>query len=171
MSNKRVARLLFLSLGEKPETIGVYLDDNNYTTIIELLKCLIFHGEEVDLKTLTDIIDNDYRFEFDQSRSLVRVRQDIDIRFARNYTEKIPPQYLFVTVDRQYIPDITIRGLHGNKNKQFVSLKKDIKSSRGNAVYCIHALQMHRDGYSFFNHKDKWAVTKIPCEYMSLVSM
>lgn len=170
MSNKRISQLLFLTLGEKPETIGVCLDDNNYTTIVELLKCLIYHGEEVDLKTLTNIIDNDYRFEFDQSRLLVRVRQDIDIRFA-SYTEKTPPQYLFVTVDRQSIPDVTMQGLYRNKNKQFVSLKKDIKTLGGNAVYCIHALQMHRDGYSFFNHKDKWAVNKIPSEYMTLVSM
>lgn len=171
-NNKKLANLLNVALRHNPNIIGLCLDKDGYTTVSQVLKCLIYYGENIDLETLTNIVENDFRFEFDEYRVLIRGVRQASISMEKEYSKQEPPYYLYVNPNHDAIRDVLTEGLRRNKNKDFVVLEEKFKGKKRGAIYCINARDMHNDGFEFFKSKSgKWATEYVPRHYLTLATI
>lgn len=173
---KRISKFLSLVLRHRPETIGLYLDNNGWAKISELIdkaaqKDVHFNNE--DLEWI--VANNDkQRFAFNEDHSQIRANQGHSLQAIDLQLQAIePPHTLYHGTVSKFIASIKTTGLQ-KRNRQHVHLSADLTtattvgSRRGAPVILkVEALKMHQAGYIFYQSENGvWLTDEVPVNYI-----
>lgn len=173
---KRISKFLSLVLRHRPDTIGLYLDNNGWAKVSELIdkaaqKDVHFNNE--DLEWI--VANNDkQRFAFNEDHSEIRANQGHSLQTIDLQLQAIePPHILYHGTVTKFIDSIKASGLQ-KRSRQHVHLSADLTtattvgSRRGAPVILkVEALKMHQEGYAFYQSKNGvWLTDEVPVNYI-----
>jgi len=174
---KHISKFLSLILRHKPETIGITLDENGWTSVSDLIEKMNQNGNHIDLPTLKKIVEtNDKkRFAFNADKTKIRANQGHSIEVDLNYKAQIPPSILYHGTADSKLESIQKTGLQ-KMERHHVHLSVDklvainVGSRYGTPVVLeIDAETMHNDGHEFFVAENGvWLTDNIPTKYIKL---
>ena len=175
-SLKHISRFLSLVLRHKPEEIGLFLDDNGWADVNELIQKMQVSGFEIDHTIIEEVVQtNDKkRFAFNADKSLIRASQGHSIEVELNLAVTIPPAILYHGTTERFLKSIFTTGLQKQK-RQYVHLSeqpataKTVGARYGKPVVLqIDAKAMHDDGFIFYLSENKvWLTDAVPVQYIN----
>jgi len=178
MNNKEISKYLSLILRHKPELIGLELNSEGWSNLDKLIeKSKVSQGITLDRETIKSIVKDSDKKRFEISND------DINIRAVQGHStttvniafkQLIPPQYLYHGTAQRFIDSIKEQGLI-SKDRQYVHLteNKETALSVGKRygkpeLLIIDALQMHNDGFEFFQAENNvWLVKHVPVKFIT----
>lgn len=166
------SKLLSLILRHNPGKIGIALDNNGWTNVLELCEKMPISKED-----LVNIVEKDskQRYSFSEDKVNIRANQGHSIDVDVELKELEPPEFLFHGTADKSLSLILKLGLKP-MSRQYVHLSsdKDIAIAVGlrhgkPIVLKIHSKQMWNLGYKFFKSKNNvWLIKDVPLEYISM---
>lgn len=172
---KEKSKFLSLVLRHSPQTIGISIDKNGWTSVEELLAKAAKRKVFISPVELAVIVsENDkQRFSFNDDQTMIRANQGHSINIDLNLTATVPPEYLYHGTVSKFINSIKSDGLK-KMSRQHVHLSKDkataekVGSRRGiPVILSVRSGAMHRDGYSFFQSDNGvWLTDTVPTHYI-----
>lgn len=175
----QVSKFLSLVLRHQPETIGIKLDENGWTTVSDLIEKLAAAGTSIDFNTLKHVVDTNAkkRFAFNDTFDKIRASQGHSIAIELGYEPQTPPEILYHGTAAQYIDSILSTGLNkGNRHQVHLSADTTTAINVGKrhgkpVVLEVAAKKMHNDGYAFFvSENNVWLTDNVPVEYITIKS-
>ena len=174
--NKNTGRFISLILRQKPETIGITLDEHGWADVHELIEGINQSGcHTLDMEILEEIVrtDEKQRYSFNDDHTLIRANHGHSVPVEMELREKIPPDILWHGTGEKYADSIDVHGLIP-KSRFYVHLSSDIETAKkvacrhGRAViYGIDCRQMAADGYRFFESANHvWLTKEVPAKYL-----
>lgn len=164
-----------LALRHNPKIIGLWLDENGWAKVDQLIKGLNRKGHKINQAILEDlVVTNDKkRYAFNADKTLIRANQGHSIQIDLALKEKMPPPLLFHGTVEKYLNAIFKTGLQ-KMSRQHVHLSKDIEtatqvgSRRGKPIILeINAAEMHKKGLKFYEAENKvWLTEFVPPNYI-----
>lgn len=171
----RISKFLSLVLRHKPETIGITLDENGWTSVTMLIEKFAVAGTSIDLDILKYVVDTNTkkRFAFNDTFDMIRASQGHSVTIDLGYEPQVPPQILYHGTAAQHIDSILSTGLNkGNRHQVHMSADSNTAISVGQrhgkpVVLEIMAEKMYNDGYAFFVSENKvWLTDNVPVKYI-----
>lgn len=175
--NIAVSKFLSYVLRHEPQSIGIALDRDGWTDIDTLIKVAKQSGNVLDRDIILAVVaDNDKkRFTISPDGQRIRAAQghstdQVDL----NYTEQVPPEYLYHGTATRFIESIRKEGLRPGQ-RHYVHLSADEKTAiavgrrHGKPVVLkIASLRMHKEGFKFFQADNGvWLTEKVPTEFFN----
>lgn len=174
----KISKFLSLVLRHKPETIGLYLDENGWADVEELLSKMNQHRFNINNATLNEIVvsNNKQRFAINADKTKIRANQGHSIRVELGLEEATPPQYLYHGTGEKSVASILQTGIQKGV-RQHVHLSADIataiavgKRHGKPKVFIIDAQKMHQEGFKFYQSENKiWLTDHVPLSYLKLL--
>lgn len=172
---KEVSKFISLVLRHKPETIGIALDKHGYASASELLCGLRKHGEKLSREQLELIValDDKKRYSYNMTHTLIRANQGHSINVNLNLSPLTPPDVLLHGTGVKYLGGIIVQGIIA-KSRQYVHLTDNYNVAKitggrhGDSIVLeVDALQMYKDGFSFFQSENGvWLTNEVPAKYI-----
>jgi len=180
MNQRKLSKLLSLTLRHKPETLGVTLDENGWADVKNLLGAMQGRGYGVDFSQLENmVINNDkQRFSFNADKSKIRANQGHSLKINLQLTPLKPPDFLYHGTVAKFLESIKLNGLQ-KRSRHHVHLSPDIAtatkvgSRRGKpTILRIKSTEMHKDGYKFYcSENGVWLTDKVPAQYIDFSNL
>ncbi|RDI07007.1 RNA 2'-phosphotransferase [Flavobacterium sp. AG291] len=173
-----ISKFLSLVLRHKPETIGITLNENGWTSVALLLEKMNHEGKVIDLDILKFIVETNTkkRFAFNEDFSQIRASQGHSLNIELGYEPKQPPALLFHGTAVQNVAAILEHGLiKGKRHHVHLSTSTDTAKNVGSrygkpVLLDIQAGQMHKDGYKFFiSENNVWLTDNVPAHYITVI--
>lgn len=166
----KTSKYISLILRHKPETIGITLDPHGWADVDRLLA-----GVGISMEELEEIVSTDekQRYSFNDDKTRIRANQGHSIQVDLELMEKEPPETLYHGTTGRFLGAIQKEGLH-RQSRQYVHLSGDLEtalkvgSRRGKpVVLLVHAGEMYRDGYAFYQSENGvWLTNEVPVQYL-----
>src|SRR5688572_21297023 len=104
----QISKFLSLVLRHQPETIGITLDENGWTSVNTLLDKMRAAGINIELDLLKEIVhtNSKQRFAFNEDFSKIRANQGHSVSVDLAYEPKEPPTVLYHGTSDVTIPYI-----------------------------------------------------------------
>jgi putative RNA 2'-phosphotransferase len=156
-NNKHISKYLSLVLRHQPDTIGITLDENGWTSVIILLEKLQLKFKYINLDILEEVVatNDKKRFAFNEDKSLIRANQGHSVNIDLGYTQKEPPAFLYHGTVPKFMLAIKEKGLL-KMSRHHVHLSADTETAfkvgtrRGvPTILSVNAKAMHEDGKHF----------------------
>ena len=170
------SKFIALILRNKPETIGITLDEHGWADVQELINGINqSEGHFLDMDFLEEIVrtDEKQRYSFNEDHTRIRANQGHSIPVDVELEEKVPPSVLWHGTGEKYVDSIDSQGLIP-KSRLYVHLSSDKETARKvglrhgrPVIYEVDCRQMAEDGYRFFesvNHV--WLTKHVPVKYL-----
>jgi putative RNA 2'-phosphotransferase len=174
---KHISKLMSLVLRHKPEEIGLYLNENGWANVEELIKKINATGINVNADTINLVVDtNDKkRFSFNEDKTMIRANQGHSLEVELNLNLVKPPAILFHGTAERFLKSILKSGLT-KQQRQHVHLSglketaKAVGSRHGKPVILtIDAKAMSANNFLFYlSNNNVWLVDSVPVEYITL---
>lgn len=162
---------------DRPETIGIELDEHGWANVEELIAG-INKTHDFDKDMLEEIVrtDNKQRYSFNEDKTLIRANQGHSIPVDVELERVTPPEYLYHGTGEKYREAIDSEGLKP-KSRLYVHLSGDIdtavnvgKRHGKPVVYSVSSGEMEEDGYKFFRSVNGvWLTKRVPVEYLEVI--
>lgn len=175
MNKLKLSRFISFILRHKPESVGITLDEHGWASVSELLLGINASGNEIDMKTLEEIVaeDEKQRYSFNDNKTKIRANQGHSVNVDVELKKAEPPEILFHGTGEKYVPSIKIEGLKP-KSRLYVHLSSDretavkVGSRHGKpVVFEVNSGEMSRRGYEFFlSENGVWLTKIVPAEYL-----
>ena len=175
MNKLKLSRFISFILRHKPESVGITLDEHGWASVSELLLGINASGNEIDMKTLEEIVaeDEKQRYSFNTDKTKIRANQGHSVNVDVELKKAEPPEILFHGTGEKYVPSIKIEGLKP-KSRLYVHLSSDretavkVGSRHGKpVVFEVNSGEMSRRGYEFFlSENGVWLTKIVPAEYL-----
>jgi putative RNA 2'-phosphotransferase len=172
----KISKFLSLVLRHRPETIGIVLDQNGWTSVETLLEGLNKNNIKLDKTILKHIVETNpkKRFSFNDSNNKIRANQGHSVDVELGYISQRPPAILYHGTGQKSVSSILETGLEKRKRHQ-VHLSNDLETAiivgqrHGKPfVFKILAEQMHEDGYQFYlSENGVWLTDAVPPKYLA----
>jgi putative RNA 2'-phosphotransferase len=171
----RTSKFLSLVLRHKPETIGIELDAQGWTSVSDLLQALSRSSHPLSLSELQEVVrSNDkQRFSFNEDQSRIRASQGHSLTIDLGYEEAVPPAILFHGTSERFLTSIRQQGLiKGQRHHVHLSTDTEVARNVGKrygkpVVLSIASEQMNKDGHLFFRSANSvWLTERVPVEYI-----
>lgn len=170
------SKFLSLILRHEPSRIGLVLDKQGWAPVAQLLeKAQSAGGVAIDFDTLKLIVDTNEkkRFAFNDDFSKIRAVQGHSVEVDLGYAPSVPPEVLYHGTAEQIVAEILRTGLE-SRSRQHVHLSQEqdtavkVGSRHGKPIVLhIHALQMHKDGFAFYQADNGvWLTKEVPLRYI-----
>jgi putative RNA 2'-phosphotransferase len=170
-----ISKFLSLVLRHQPGTIGIQLDQNGWTDIVELIEKAKSHGVEFDRELLNHIVatNSKKRFAFNETLDKIRASQGHSVEIELGYINQKPPEILFHGTGEKSIQSILAIGLE-KRNRQHVHLSSEFDTAvkvgqrHGKPfVFRVLAEQMYNDNFQFFiSENGVWLTDNVPIKYL-----
>ena len=170
-----LSKFICLVLRHKPETIGITLDKHGWANVDELLTGLS-RTYQVDVTLLEEIVSTDEksRYSFNEDHTKIRANQGHSIDVDVELEEVMPPEYLFHGTGVKYSQSIENNAGLISKSRLYVHLSSDVETAinvgkrHGTpVVYCVHSMEMFKDGYKFYKSVNGvWLTKEVPVRYL-----
>lgn len=175
MNKLKLSRFISLILRHKPDTIGITLDEHGWASVSELLSGINACGNEIDMKTLEEIVaeDDKQRYSFNDDKTKIRANQGHSVNVDVELKKAEPPEILFHGTGEKYVSSIKSEGLKP-KSRLYVHLSSDretavkVGSRHGKpVVFEVNSGEMSRRGFEFFiSENGVWLTKFVPAEYL-----
>lgn len=172
---EEIARGKFLSfaLRHNPTEAGITLNKNGWTEVQTLLN--VFGWEIEDLNQIVEN-NNKKRYEFNESKSLIRACQGHSVEVELGLQIKEPPAVLFHGTATQHVKSILEHGLKPmNRHAVHLSSEKQtaisVGSRHGEVVLLqINASAMHQAGITFeLSANGVWLTEFVAPEFIQVI--
>lgn len=173
----QISKFLSLVLRHQPETIGIQLDPNGWTSVAELIEKANKYGVAFDRDVLNQIVETNSkkRFAFNDVFDKIRASQGHSVEIELGYTNQKPPEILFHGTGEKSVRLILDTGIE-KRNRQHVHLSSDIETAikvgqrHGKPfVFKVLAEQMYNDNFEFFiSDNGVWLTDRVPTKYLNL---
>jgi putative RNA 2'-phosphotransferase len=174
-SERSISKFLSLVLRHDPESIGITLDAQGWTSISELLACSAAAGTQLDRETLDRVVANNPKQRFAISIDGLRIRanQGHSIEIDLGYETATPPDVLYHGTVAAAIAAICRDGL-SKMSRHHVHLSAEMDTAsvvarrRGAPVIIrVASGAMSRDGFTFFiSANGVWLTDAVPAKYL-----
>ena len=174
MNNNEKQRFVVYALRHNPNAIPVYLDNEGYCDVEELLANMRITMDELD----SIVEQSGGRLVFSEDGSKIRAAHGHSVHIDYRFSD-IPPNKLYHGTATRFVQSIKKSGLLPmNRSAVHLSESRDtavrigLRHSRndmlGVTVIEIDTEAMLRDGFKFHRSEDGvWLVEKVPTRYMS----
>jgi len=176
--NIQISKFLSLVLRHQPETIGITLDENGWTSVNTLLDKMQAAGIMINLDLLKEIVhtNSKQRFAFNEDASKIRANQGHSVSVELAYEPNEPPAILYHGTREVAIPYILKEGLQ-KQRRHHVHLSADQQTAltvggrHGKpVVFTIASGDMYKDGYTFYvSTNGVWLTDHVPTKYLLLL--
>lgn len=174
----RISKFMSLVLRHKPETIGLLLDENGWTSTTELIEKLNRHGAAITPEILQHVVatNSKKRFAFNEDGSKIRANQGHSIEVELNLQQQLPPFILYHGTGEKSVASILENGLE-KRSRHHVHLSADIATAKAvgqrhgkSAIFEVAALQMQEDGHVFYlSENGVWLTDVVSAKYLKLL--
>lgn len=172
---KRASKFMSLLLRHKPETVGLLLDEEGWTSVADLIE----KTSSSDTPLTADLIEqvvvtNDkQRFKFSEDRQYIRANQGHSLDVNLKLEPRDPPDTLFHGTAKRFLQSILGEGLL-KRSRQHVHLSLNVETAlnvgtrHGSPVILeVDTLRMKKDGYKFYlSDNGVWLTDRVPSEYL-----
>ena len=174
---KTVSKFLSLLLRHKPETVGLTLDANGWTSVVELIEKVNAYTKNklFTMSVLEEVVaENDKkRFSFNNDKSMIRAAQGHSVAIDIAVAAVVPPDVLYHGTASTNVESIMKQGLVKGK-RQHVHLSKDeetatkVGTRHGKPIiFSIKTLPMQADGVLFYlADNGVWLVDEVAAKYL-----
>jgi RNA:NAD 2''-phosphotransferase len=172
---KHISKFLSLVLRHKPDTIGIELDANGWTSVDDLIQKSNAYGIKYDLDTLKHLVEtnNKNRFAFNDNLEKIRASQGHSVNIDLGYSPQQPPEFLFHGTATRFVDSILESGLV-KRSRQHVHLSMDLETAtkvgqrHGKLfIFKVLANQMFEDQFKFFiSENGVWLTDHVPAKYL-----
>lgn len=155
---KKTSKFLSYVLRHHPELIGLYLDENGWANVDELITKSKNDTQGFTFEELCEIVEtNDKkRFIFNEDKTRIRANQGHSIEINLNLKPQQPPEFLYHGTAHTNIDSILENGIE-KRSRQHVhlSLDKETATKVGMRhgkpiILTILSGKMHQDGILFY---------------------
>ncbi len=170
-----ISKFLSLVLRHQPETIGIYLDQNGWTDVNDLIEKAKNHGIIFDRDTLNHIVETNSkkRFSFNETLDKIRASQGHSIEIELGYKNQKPPEILYHGTGERSVQSILEGGLE-KRSRQYVHLSSELDTAikvgqrHGKpVVFEVLAELMYDDHFLFFmSDNGVWLTEHVPTKYL-----
>lgn len=171
----KISKFMSLVLRHRPEQIGLNLDENGWTLVVDFLVKMNAKGNNLDIEKLEEIVSTNEkkRFAFNEDKTKIRASQGHSVTIDLALKEITPPDFLFHGTVQKFIDEIKEKGLL-KMSRQHVHLSKDeetavkVGSRRGKPIILIvNTSKMHQDGFKFYQSENGvWLTDNVPSKYI-----
>jgi len=178
MSSKdhvRLSKFLSLVLRHDPNSIGIVLDPNGWTSVDALIERASAHGHPFGRETLAAIVreSDKQRFALSEDGSMIRANQGHSVQVDLGYEAAEPPLGLFHGTAARNTASILAQGLIKGA-RHHVHLSSDLQTAhkvgqrRGPpVVFRVNSGSMYADGLTFFRSANGvWLTDHVPPIYL-----
>lgn len=154
-----ISKFLSYVLRHEPQAIGLILDREGWADIAALIVGARQSGRELDEALIRAVVESNDKKRFAISENGLRIRAvqgHSTESVAITYAEKVPPEFLYHGTATRFLESIMREGLKPGE-RQHVHLSEDVQIATtvgrryGKPVVLkIEALQMHQQGFKFF---------------------
>jgi len=173
-----LSKFLSLVLRHKPQTIGIELDANGWTSVETLILKMNQSGKKIDFEILQEIVrtNNKKRYAFNDDLTMIRASQGHSVDVDLGYTPKMPPSILYHGTADKFVDSILKYGLQ-KRNRHHVHLSLDIETAikvgqrHGKpVVFEVLADKMNVAGFKFFESDNGvWLCDEVPTEFLKVL--
>jgi putative RNA 2'-phosphotransferase len=177
MDNRKISKRLSFVLRHAPESIGITLDAQGWTSVDGLLKQLAAHGFQISEKRLHHVVktDDKQRYTLSEDKTRIRAAQGHSVDIHLELPAIVPPDVLYHGTATRNLTSIREKGLIPG-TRQHVHLSADTKTAkrvgaRHGTPYVleINAAAMHAEGLEFFQADNGvWLTSAIPARYITI---
>jgi putative RNA 2'-phosphotransferase len=172
----RASKFLALVLRHDPGRIGIELDPAGWVPVDTLLTALKQHGRGLSRERLDRVVaaPGKKRYEYDESRTLIRASQGHSVTVDLGYTPSEPPAVLYHGTATRFLDSIFREGIQRGK-RHHVHLSRDTETAatvgarHGKpAVLSVDAARMGADGHVFYlSTNGVWLTDHVAPEYLA----
>jgi putative RNA 2'-phosphotransferase len=172
----KISKFLSLVLRHKPEEIGIKLDNAGWISVADLLRACHAYGFSISQEELEEVVctSDKQRFAFSADRMRIRANQGHSVEVELDYQALAPPEILYHGTARRFLDSIREQGLlKGQRHHVHLSSDEEtaitVGARHGKAkVLIIEAMQMHKDGFVFYQSKNGvWLTDSVPTAYIN----
>lgn len=175
-----ISKFLSYVLRHEPLVIGLTLDREGWIDVSRLIAAAKAAGKELDFALIQALVASNDKKRFAISDDGLRIRavQGHSTKIvAIRHEPKQPPKILYHGTAMRFLDSILTEGLHPGQ-RHHVHLSEDIltatevgKRHGKPAVLKIKALQMHQQGFNFFQATNGvWLTDQVPVIFLESVS-
>ncbi|WP_271764732.1 RNA 2'-phosphotransferase [Aquimarina algiphila] len=174
-NHKHISKFLSLILRHNPGKIKLYLDENGWADVSELLSKAKRHQPSLDMKLLKEIVEtNDKkRFAFNEGETRIRANQGHSIQIDLEYKPVRPPEFLYHGTVAKFMDAIREKGLL-KMSRHHVHLSEEretatkVGSRRGKPIILtVRSGEMYTNGIEFFQSDNGvWLTDTVAPEYI-----
>ena len=173
----KLSKIVAYILRHKPEDYGLFLDENGFVSINDLITAINIKNKferDINKDDLIYIIDNSDKKRFEINADKIRALYGHSRYIEIKQESALPPDILYHGTSHKAYSEIKKYGLKP-MSRQFIHLSEDI----GTAVAIgkrrddfpiileINASKAYNSGIIFYKGNDKvWLCKKIPIEYI-----
>jgi putative RNA 2'-phosphotransferase len=170
---KQISKSLSYWLRHRPEKVGIILDKEGWTDVVELLEKAKIEIE-FTLEELKEVVEtNDKkRFAFSEDFSKIRASQGHSVDVEIKFKEIVAPPVLFHGTVSKYMDSINKKGLiPGNRHHVHLSKDKETAEKVGGrrgvpVILKINSYKMMEDGYKFYiSENNVYLTDHVPSKY------
>jgi putative RNA 2'-phosphotransferase len=172
----RASKFLALVLRHDPGRIGIELDSAGWVPIDTLLTALKRHGHGLSRERLDRVVaaPGKKRYEYDESRTLIRASQGHSVTVDLGYAPTEPPLVLYHGTATRFLDAIFREGIERGK-RHHVHLSRDTETAakvgarHGRpAVLTVDAALMAADGHVFYlSTNGVWLTEHVAPRYLA----
>ena len=173
-SLKSSSKFLSLILRNKPEVIGITLDEHGWADVDELIEG-VAKTRSFSMETLEEIVQSDVkqRYSFNSDKTLIRANQGHSIPVDVELPEVIPPETLYHGTGAKFVASIEQQGLLP-MSRLYVHLSANENTAREvgrrhgkPVVFEVLSGQMANDGFTFYRSVNGvWLTKAVPVKYL-----
>ncbi|WP_109436659.1 MULTISPECIES: RNA 2'-phosphotransferase [Aquimarina] len=174
-NHKHISKFLSLILRHNPGKIKLYLDENGWADVSELLSKAKRHQPILDFELLKEIVEtNDKkRFAFNEGETRIRANQGHSIQIDLEYKPVRPPEFLYHGTVAKFMDAIREKGLL-KMSRHHVHLSEEretatnVGSRRGKPIILtVRSGEMYTNGIEFFQSDNGvWLTDTVAPEYI-----
>lgn len=174
---ENISKFLSLILRHKPDTVGLKLDENGWTDVVNLIEACARQGRGFTLEELLEVVEtNDKkRFVFDETGERIRASQGHSIVVDVGFDKQVPPATLYHGTAERNLAPIMATGLQKMK-RHHVHLSADTGTAKNvgirygkPVVLKVDTVGMIEEGFEFYiSANGVWLVDTVPVKFLTL---
>ena len=172
-----ISRFLSLVLRHQPETIGITLADDGWTSVDALITAMNKHGHELDFEMLETVVEtNDKkRFAFSDDGEMIRANQGHSVEVNLGYQATTPPEILYHGTVAKFLPSIRAEGIQkGQRHHVHLSASLEVANTVGKRrgqpiILIVSACAMNAAGHEFYiSANGVWLTDFVPASFIQI---
>jgi putative RNA 2'-phosphotransferase len=171
------SKFLSFILRHEPQSIGLALDSEGWADINDLISKASATSHQLNSELIRAVVagSDKKRFTLSDDGKRIRAAQGHSTQqVAIGYAEKTPPEFLYHGTATRFLESINQQGLLPG-SRQHVHLSADAETAtlvgqrHGKpVVLTIKALQMHQQGFNFFQAENGvWLTLSVATQFIS----
>ncbi|WNZ54421.1 RNA 2'-phosphotransferase [Microbulbifer sp. MKSA007] len=172
----RISKYFSYLLRHKPEAIGLFMDENGWVAVDELIQKTVDFELNRDLVSVVVETNDKQRFSISDDGLSIRANQGHSVDINLHLSPLEPPGALLHGTAERFVEDILAQGLkkmqrHHVHLSESEAVARSVGARYGKPVLLrVEAKSMHRDGFDFYRSANNvWLVDHVPVKYMKLL--